>query len=89
DMSYHHYSSVSSAKRFNVSEDMLLILSFSIKKLKFSPGKGLVKMSDIVEEGEPVDAAGSRATTSVIGAMTLGAGKSTLGEGVSNLSNSG
>nr|GFA58163.1 hypothetical protein [Tanacetum cinerariifolium] len=34
--------------------------------------------TDLVEEGEPVDAAGSRATTSVIGAMTLGAGKSTL-----------
>nr|GFC91747.1 hypothetical protein [Tanacetum cinerariifolium] len=42
-----------------------------------------------VEEGELVDAAGSGATTSAIGAMTSEAGKSTLGGEVSNLSNSG
>nr|GEW24385.1 hypothetical protein [Tanacetum cinerariifolium] len=42
----------------------------------------------IVEEGEPVDAAGSGATTSAIRAMNLGAGRSTLGGGVSNSSNS-
>ncbi|GKD88602.1 hypothetical protein Tco_1364109 [Tanacetum coccineum] len=30
--------------------------------------------STFVEKGEPVDAAGSRATTSAIGVMTLGAG---------------
>nr|GEW47266.1 hypothetical protein [Tanacetum cinerariifolium] len=35
--------------------------------------------STIVEEGEPVDAVGSRATTLVIGVMTLEADKSTLG----------
>ncbi|GKF16274.1 hypothetical protein Tco_0061192 [Tanacetum coccineum] len=34
--------------------------------------------SIVVEEGEPVDAAGSGATTSAIGAMTSGAGRSTL-----------
>ncbi|GJV54456.1 hypothetical protein Tco_1450197 [Tanacetum coccineum] len=45
--------------------------------------------STIVEEGEPVDAAGSGATTSVIGAMTSGAGRSTLDGGLSNSSNSG
>ncbi|GJV68869.1 reverse transcriptase domain-containing protein [Tanacetum coccineum] len=45
DMSYHHHSSVSSASLFNVSGDMLLIPSFSIKKLNLSLGKGLVKMS--------------------------------------------
>ncbi|GJR65031.1 hypothetical protein Tco_0011096, partial [Tanacetum coccineum] len=45
DMSYHHHSSVSSARLFNVSGDMLLIPSFSIKKLNLSLGKGLVKMS--------------------------------------------
>nr|GEY02404.1 hypothetical protein [Tanacetum cinerariifolium] len=44
-MSYHHYSSVSSARRFNVFGDMLLILSFLIKKLNLSFGKGVVKMS--------------------------------------------
>nr|GFB74133.1 hypothetical protein [Tanacetum cinerariifolium] len=36
----------------------------------------------VVEEGEPVDAAGSRATTSAIGAITSGAGRSTLGGGL-------
>nr|GFA28682.1 integrase, catalytic region, zinc finger, CCHC-type, peptidase aspartic, catalytic [Tanacetum cinerariifolium] len=45
DMRYHHHSSVSSARRFNISGDMILILSFSIKKLNLSLGKGLVKMS--------------------------------------------
>ncbi|GJY03086.1 hypothetical protein Tco_0361238 [Tanacetum coccineum] len=45
--------------------------------------------STVVEEGEPVDAAGSGATTSAIGAMTLGAGRSTLDERLSNSSNSG
>ncbi|GJY28704.1 hypothetical protein Tco_0404471 [Tanacetum coccineum] len=45
--------------------------------------------STVVEEGEPVDAAGSRATTSAIRAMTSGAGRSTLDEGLSNSSNSG
>ncbi|GJZ75663.1 hypothetical protein Tco_0640128 [Tanacetum coccineum] len=45
DMSYHHHSSISSARRFNVSGDMLLIPSFLIKKLNLSLGKGLVKMS--------------------------------------------
>nr|GEZ48484.1 hypothetical protein [Tanacetum cinerariifolium] len=44
-MSYHHHSSVSSARCFNVSGDMLLIQSFSIKNLNLSLGKGLVKMS--------------------------------------------
>ncbi|GJT25587.1 integrase, catalytic region, zinc finger, CCHC-type containing protein, partial [Tanacetum coccineum] len=39
DMSYHHHSSVSSARHFNVSGDMLLIPSFSIKKLNLSLGK--------------------------------------------------
>nr|GEU37475.1 retrovirus-related Pol polyprotein from transposon TNT 1-94 [Tanacetum cinerariifolium] len=43
-MSYHHHSSVSSARHFNIFRDMLLIPSFSIKKLKLSRGKGLVKM---------------------------------------------
>ncbi|GJR19992.1 hypothetical protein Tco_0968519 [Tanacetum coccineum] len=38
--------------------------------------------STIVEEGEPVDKTGSRATTSTIGAMTSGAGQSILGGGV-------
>ncbi|GKG28518.1 hypothetical protein Tco_0406845, partial [Tanacetum coccineum] len=42
-----------------------------------------------VDEGEPVDAAGSRATTSAIGAMTSGAGLSTLDGGLSNSLNSG
>nr|GFA16928.1 integrase, catalytic region, zinc finger, CCHC-type, peptidase aspartic, catalytic [Tanacetum cinerariifolium] len=45
--------------------------------------------STVVEEGESVDSASSRATTSAIRAMTLGARESTLGGGVSNLSNSG
>ncbi|GKC05202.1 hypothetical protein Tco_0996812 [Tanacetum coccineum] len=45
DMSYHHHSSVSSARRFNVSGDMLFIPSLSIKKLNLSRGNGLVKMS--------------------------------------------
>nr|GFB24039.1 retrotransposon protein, putative, Ty1-copia subclass [Tanacetum cinerariifolium] len=44
-MSNHLYSTSSSVKRFSVSEDMLLIPSFSIKKLNLSLGKGLVKMS--------------------------------------------
>ncbi|GKF78857.1 hypothetical protein Tco_0234425, partial [Tanacetum coccineum] len=35
--------------------------------------------STVVEKGEPVDTAGSGVTTSVIGAMTSGAGQSTLG----------
>ncbi|GJT41073.1 hypothetical protein Tco_0940938 [Tanacetum coccineum] len=39
--------------------------------------------STVVEEGEQVDASGSGATTSVIGAMTLGVGRSTLDEGLS------
>nr|GEX81874.1 hypothetical protein [Tanacetum cinerariifolium] len=37
---------------------------------------------DVVEEGEPVDATGSGATTSAIKVMTSGAGKSTLGGGI-------
>nr|GEW08611.1 retrovirus-related Pol polyprotein from transposon TNT 1-94 [Tanacetum cinerariifolium] len=45
DMSYHYHSSVSSARCFNIFENMLLIPSFSIKKLNLSLGKGLVKMS--------------------------------------------
>nr|GEY18197.1 hypothetical protein [Tanacetum cinerariifolium] len=44
--------------------------------------------STIVEEGEPVDAAGSGATTLAIGVLTLGADKSTLDGGLSNSSNS-
>nr|GEX67316.1 RNA-directed DNA polymerase, eukaryota, reverse transcriptase zinc-binding domain protein [Tanacetum cinerariifolium] len=43
--SNHLYSSSFSVRRFSVSEDMLLIHSFSIKKLNLSLGKGLVKMS--------------------------------------------
>ncbi|GKG05075.1 hypothetical protein Tco_0315462 [Tanacetum coccineum] len=42
-----------------------------------------------VEEGEPVDAAGSGATTSAIGEMTSEAGQLTLDGGSSNSSNSG
>ncbi|GKA46715.1 hypothetical protein Tco_0739598 [Tanacetum coccineum] len=42
-MSYHHYSSSSSVKRFSVSGDMLLIPSFLIKKLNLSLGNGLGK----------------------------------------------
>ncbi|GKF29110.1 hypothetical protein Tco_0095452, partial [Tanacetum coccineum] len=38
--------------------------------------------STVVEEGESVDAAGSEATTSAIGAMTLEAGRSTLDGGL-------
>ncbi|GKG33018.1 hypothetical protein Tco_0430528, partial [Tanacetum coccineum] len=45
--------------------------------------------STIVEEGESVDAAGSGATTSLIRAMTSGAGRSTLDGGLSNSSKSG
>ncbi|GJR23660.1 hypothetical protein Tco_0972187 [Tanacetum coccineum] len=45
--------------------------------------------SIVVEEGEPVDVAGSGATTSTIGEMTLGAGQSTLDRGLSNSSNIG
>ncbi|GJS58095.1 hypothetical protein Tco_0652879, partial [Tanacetum coccineum] len=45
--------------------------------------------STVVEEGEPVDAAGSGATTLAIGAMTSGAGRSTLDGGLSNSSNNG
>ncbi|GKE69222.1 hypothetical protein Tco_1527294, partial [Tanacetum coccineum] len=45
--------------------------------------------STVVEEGEPVDTAGSGATTSVIRAMTAGAMQSTLGGGMSNSSNIG
>nr|GFD34544.1 hypothetical protein [Tanacetum cinerariifolium] len=45
--------------------------------------------SIVVEEGEPVDAAGFGATTSAIREMTLGAGKSTLGGGLGNSSNNG
>nr|GEW31848.1 hypothetical protein [Tanacetum cinerariifolium] len=37
--------SISSARRFNVSGDMLLMPSFLIKKLNLSLGKGLEKMS--------------------------------------------
>ncbi|GJU92144.1 hypothetical protein Tco_1304567 [Tanacetum coccineum] len=43
----------------------------------------------VVEEGEPIDAAGTGATTSAIRAITLGAGRSTLDGGLSNSSNSG
>ncbi|GKG19410.1 hypothetical protein Tco_0376509, partial [Tanacetum coccineum] len=39
--------------------------------------------STVVEEGGPVDTAGSGATTSSIGAMTLEAEQSTLGGGES------
>nr|GEU43456.1 hypothetical protein [Tanacetum cinerariifolium] len=39
--SYHRYSSSSSARRFRVFGDMLLISSFSIKNLDLSRGKGL------------------------------------------------
>ncbi|GJZ70344.1 hypothetical protein Tco_0633894, partial [Tanacetum coccineum] len=45
--------------------------------------------SIVVEEGEPVDAAGSGATTLAIGAMTLGAGRLILDGGLSNSSNRG
>ncbi|GKD19349.1 hypothetical protein Tco_1208507, partial [Tanacetum coccineum] len=45
--------------------------------------------STIFKEGEPVDAAGSGATTSTIGAMTSGAGRLTLDRGLSNSSNNG
>ncbi|GKE67282.1 hypothetical protein Tco_1521443, partial [Tanacetum coccineum] len=45
--------------------------------------------STVVEEGEPVDAAGSGATTLAIRAMTSGAGRSTLDGGLSNSLNSG
>nr|GFC57068.1 hypothetical protein [Tanacetum cinerariifolium] len=45
--------------------------------------------STVVEEGEPVDSTDFGAITSWIRAMTSGAGGSTLGEGVSNSSNSG
>ncbi|GJV23364.1 hypothetical protein Tco_1376059 [Tanacetum coccineum] len=45
--------------------------------------------STVIEEDEPIDAAGSRATTSAVGAMTSGAGRSTLDRGLSNSSNSG
>ncbi|GKD65650.1 hypothetical protein Tco_1307758 [Tanacetum coccineum] len=45
--------------------------------------------STFVEEGEPVNAAGSGATTLAIRAMTSGAGQSTLDRGLSNSSNSG
>ncbi|GKG01009.1 hypothetical protein Tco_0305714, partial [Tanacetum coccineum] len=45
--------------------------------------------SKVFEEGEPVNATGSGATTSAIGAMTSRAGRSTLGGRVSNSSNSG
>ncbi|GKG32835.1 hypothetical protein Tco_0430345, partial [Tanacetum coccineum] len=45
--------------------------------------------STVVEEGEPVDAACSGATTSAIGVMTSGAGRSTLDGGLSNSSNNG
>nr|GFD20609.1 hypothetical protein [Tanacetum cinerariifolium] len=45
--------------------------------------------STVVEEGEPVDAAGFRATTLAIEAITSGAGRSTLGGGLSTSSNSG
>nr|GEV29622.1 hypothetical protein [Tanacetum cinerariifolium] len=40
--------------------------------------------STVVEESEPIDPVGSRATTPAIRAMTLGTGRSTLGGGVSN-----
>ncbi|GKG32634.1 hypothetical protein Tco_0430144 [Tanacetum coccineum] len=40
--------------------------------------------STVVEEGEPIDAAGSGATTLTIRAMTSGAGRSTLDGGLSN-----
>ncbi|GJT66575.1 hypothetical protein Tco_1018055 [Tanacetum coccineum] len=45
--------------------------------------------STFVEEGEPIDTAGTRSTTLAIRAMTSGAGLSILGGGVSNSSNSG
>nr|GEY53988.1 hypothetical protein [Tanacetum cinerariifolium] len=38
-----------------------------------------IKTSTVVEEGKPINAAGSGATTSAIGVMTLGAGRSTQG----------
>nr|GEU70001.1 ribonuclease H-like domain-containing protein [Tanacetum cinerariifolium] len=53
DMSYHHHSSSSSARRFDVSGYMLLIPSFSIKKLNLSLSKGLVKMSASCIEKSP------------------------------------
>ncbi|GKF82559.1 hypothetical protein Tco_0244215, partial [Tanacetum coccineum] len=40
-------------------------------------------------KGEPVDAVGSGATTSAIGAITSGDGRSKLNGGLSNSSNSG
>ncbi|GKD98274.1 hypothetical protein Tco_1382171, partial [Tanacetum coccineum] len=43
----------------------------------------------VIEEGKPVDAVGSGVTTSAIGAMTSGAGRSTLDGGLSNSSNNG
>nr|GEU70119.1 hypothetical protein [Tanacetum cinerariifolium] len=43
--------------------------------------------STVVEEGEPVDLAGSGAITLAIGVMTSGTGSLTLGEGLRNSSN--
>nr|GFA67798.1 hypothetical protein [Tanacetum cinerariifolium] len=45
--------------------------------------------SIVVEEGEPVNAASSGATTLAFRAITLGARQATLDGGLSNLSNSG
>nr|GEV00275.1 hypothetical protein [Tanacetum cinerariifolium] len=50
DMSYDHHSSVSSARRFNVSGDMLFIPSLSIKKLNLSRDKGLNQLPQILPE---------------------------------------
>ncbi|GKG00803.1 hypothetical protein Tco_0302493, partial [Tanacetum coccineum] len=45
--------------------------------------------STVIEEGEPVDAAGYGATTSAIRAMTSGVGRSTLDGGLIISSNNG
>nr|GEU79645.1 putative reverse transcriptase domain-containing protein [Tanacetum cinerariifolium] len=58
-------------------------------KLHWNSRRGHEFTWEFVEEGEPVDAVGSGATTIAIRVINSGAGRSTLVGGVSNSSNSG
>ncbi|GKA04308.1 hypothetical protein Tco_0677089 [Tanacetum coccineum] len=66
-----------------------LVIVFELGASTFVYNGDGASWSIVVEEGEPVDAAGSGATTSAIRAITSGAERSTLDGGLSNSSNNG
>ncbi|GJT31645.1 hypothetical protein Tco_0922064 [Tanacetum coccineum] len=71
----------------NVRNDRGFVVSGVVCEFTLVDGASLI--NKFIEERRPVDAAGSGATTSAIGAMTLGAGQLTFDGGLSNSSNSG